>query len=404
MSRIFSFLLLCFSLFAVNCGDNPLTVEPTTDSDESIPILVPTLATDSLSEAKIDSSSLNLGELHFYINLGEIRKNLADSSLTYDSAKTLKKGLASAINDRLKTMLYKTEKLDSAQFIITDSLGRSVKAGYPIDAEGKCSVRIIKVPRGFKYHVEVKFSGTTICPWSPDEFIVNCFFSAFDAVDLISKTKDTLSLVLTENLYSIYFVSVKNAPGKFTVGKKYTVKEEWNKGAKVQALYSGNEFKHRIYCGYNDSTAQFTVDDDTGIVICNLSFNISSVCDNNVVEGTAKPIDIDTGDGRIVINMAFEKDLTLKVMRIAPQSGGVILYFNRGSAIKYDSISVFRVTLGSDTANIAKKSDLQGGVGYIYWQPKPPPKAGTYTMRTEGFLDEYGEKRSIFSSHTIIFQ
>jgi hypothetical protein len=212
LSLAFLCLSLGLSLFAVNCSDNPYQV--TTPDKEKVTdsIPVPIILIDTT--VKFDSA--NLGALYFNIDFGEILKGHAnpDSSSVQALARTGNlPGLA----------IYKVKHVTSADFTLTDSLNRSAKASYPIDSNGKCSVGIIKVLRGFLYRVRVGFSGQTAYPWLPKDssILLNEYFSAIDTADLRSKANATLNLVLTENPNTVYFVTIKNPPGKYTEGKKY---------------------------------------------------------------------------------------------------------------------------------------------------------------------------------------
>lgn len=390
MSRflVLTIVFCLVGLFNPNCSDNPISAsnDQNKNENDSIPLMVIDTA------AKVSPESL--GTVYLNIDFEEVQKQLSGSS---NPDTVLKK---SAVNNRTNQLLWEIRQLFDANFTLTDSLSRSVKSNYAIDSAGKCSVRMIKVLRGFSYRVRVGFSGRINCPWSKDtlENIVNEYFVAYDTVDLRSKSKDTLNLVLTENAGAIYFVSIKNPPGKFTEGKRYSYEQQ---GQKFQALYSDTSIKGRIFCLKYDSLAQFVVNDDTGKVTITFSFNINSVIDNNIIEGTANVPD----DGGIIVGpIVFEWDKPLIATTLSPKSGGAQILFSYKGRIHVDSSTIFKVVLKSDTTiNIGKKTDLQEGDGYIYWLPSTTPSLGIYVMKLEGFVDDYGRKSKL-ASFNIQFQ
>lgn len=380
---------LGLGLIAV-CTENPATIPDEKDrgGGDSIPILV----IDTTTE--IDSANLDTVDLN--IDFSEILKGLIDSN-NPDTGSG--KGLGKT-SSRADELVYKIKQLFRAGFTFTDSLNRSVKAEYPIDS-GKCAVKMIKILHGFLYRVKVDFSGKIICPWSGDtaDNIINEYFLAFDTVDLRTKSRDTLRLVLSENPSATYFIAVKNPQGKYTEGKKY---EAFIKETKIQALFSDSTLKGSISCQRSDTSSQFFVTDDTGKVAFGVAFNVGSVIGDDVIEGTAKS-SLDDGDGIIVGPILFEHLIPLKVTKTEPKNGGLVLYFNRVGKMSIGDSSSFKIILEGDTANIVKRTEIQGGEGCISWLPAASPKAGTYNLRVEGIRDEYENKSPLFTK-VLIFK
>jgi hypothetical protein len=373
MSLIFRLLLLVIYCLAVNCEKQVSPVVNTEDGDNSTPIV----------------STNDTGELYF--DFQKVLKELADSNTH-----------THAVN-RSNQLTYKAKHLTGALITLTDSLEMSTKLNCSIDSAGKCSASTIKILRGFVYRATVVFSGTTACPWFPNDTLYrinNEYFSALDTVNLVSKKKDTLNLVLVENKNVIYFVSIKNPSGSYTEGKKYSVVETWNQGTKVQALYSGGELKHRLYCKNNDTIAQFLLNDDTGEgIIFSFSFNINSVIDDDIIEGSGGSSD---EEGSITINpILFESSTQLKTTRVELKNSGIAAFFNRNGRIYISDSSVFRAISGSDTTPANKSELSETDSNYIFWLPTTSLKTGSYTIQTKNFIDEYG-KISIMSSLTIV--
>lgn len=402
MSRRVLLLLVlgCLNIISTDCGDNPKTITPNpvgpTDNNEKDSI--PVLRFDTTTS--IDST--NLAPLYVNIDLWKSYQQLADSNKSDTSDTVRRKSLAkTGTSDGLNRLAFKISRLFEANFILTDSLNRSVKLTYPIDS-GKCAVHIIKIPRGFCYRVWVGFSGKIYCPSDSSNSIINEYFFGFDTVNLLSKTKDTLNLILIENSLSWYFLTVKNPVGK------YTEKNTYNQESNIKAVFSSGELMSRVSCRKNDSTTQLIVNDDTGKVSFNVVYNVSSAYTDGVIKGITSnqpSPNPDTGDGIIVDQIVFEHQTPLKAIKIEPKNGGIAFYFNRNGRMSVDDSTIFKITQNSDTINFANKTEIKCEMdgGYILWIPATPLQIGTYKIQIQGIKDEYG-KRSLMAQYTIRFQ
>ncbi len=403
MSRLLTLLSVVFCLgLAINCANqNPSPTGPgdATEKKDDQKTDPNTANKSTIDTLIIDGDSSDLGDLYFEFDFSEMLEELGDTS------KTLKKALA---NNRSGQLIYKIKHLSRFDFTATNAANASVSSSYPIDSTGKCSVNIIKIARGSVYYIYAGFSGVTMCPWSLNDSsysLSNEYFFARDTVDLKTKSKDTLRLVLRENHNTKYFVSIEKPVGKYTDGKKYSVVESWNKGAEVKALYSGGKLKHRIYCQNSDTLAQFTLSDDTGKVTFPFSFDINTVIDDDVIECLAKggsSNNDDTIGGVFVSDIQFEYQIPLKTTKIEPKDGGIAMYFNRIGRMYVGSSTLFRVELGRDTTNLVKKADIKELDGCIHWKPASALKAGSYSLKAQKFLDEYGNESPLVQDTLVL--
>lgn len=383
MSKLLVLLLLfSFAFFEFGCNKSPCSCD-IDDPEKNDP-----------EEVVIDTTSNEYGELYVAIDFGKYLN-------------TLGKRL---VQDRSDQVVYKIENLSLSQFRITNlSTKKYGTSSYPIDSTGKCNVEVIKIPRGYLYSIFVNFSGKIMSPWFPDDSsygLNNIYFSGIDTIDLKTKSKDTLSLVLSENHYVTYFVSIENPQGKYTAGKTYSVIEDWNTGPEVKAVYLDGKLNHRINCQNNDTTLVITLIDDTGEVSYPIYFDINSVLDDDVIEAYAE---IDTSDtvegdsGSIYIGtITFEYLIPVKLKNIIQENGGISIYYNRSGEIYVDDSSSLKIQLGSDTTNLALSGEVKGLKGHVSWMPENTLESGTYTIEAKDFLDEYGNRTPSFKEELIV--
>jgi hypothetical protein len=117
------------------------------------------------------------------------------------------------------------------------------------------------------------------------------------------------------------------------------------------------------------------------------------VIDNNIIEGTVK----DEGGGIIIDTIIFEWDKPLEVKEVMSKNGGLEICFNRVGKVSIGDGSSLMIIIGSDVAtNIVKRAEISEVNNHICWLPATPPKAGTYNLLIEGFVDEYGNKSLLF--------
>ncbi len=295
--------------------------------------------------------------------------------------------LAKAKTDRSLLVQYRKSKVNYVEFVFYDTAGRATRFVRKQDISKGIWVGVVMVPPGL-YEVKVNLYHGRKFPWS-NSWLFDESFESYDSVDLRVKKTDTVNCVFRELECMDYFVKMKNAPGKYTIGKKYQVVETTRMYSREKALFdSSGDFCYALHCtNTNKTTGTMTVSSDTGISSFSFYYDLNTVMDDDIVEV----------NGRYVLPSSSVWDHESQLM-----ATGVVVYSsNRGLSVKYNRNTFVYPKHESFVLQIIgplpSEMDVAGSgswtynVGTIDWSKtiNLPLTDGSYIIKTSGAIDEY---------------
>jgi hypothetical protein len=295
-------------------------------------------------------------------------------------------GLAKTKTDRVQLVEYRKSKVNYVEFVFYDSTETVRRFVQKQKIENGLWVGVIMVPPGL-YEVKVNLYYGRQIPWA-SSWIFDESFEAYDSVDLRVKSTDTIDAVFRELECMDYLVKIKNAPGKYTIGKKYQVAERTRMYYGEKALFdSSGNLCYALHCPNIDKTNNtISILSDTGQISFSFWFDLNTVMNDDVV-------DVD-GQYALPGKSIWDHEAQLMAVDAVSYSGrGVTIKYNRNTFI-YPNDSTFSLQIIGplpSERDVALDGQYSYNVGSIDWSfiKNISLGSGAYVVRTSGAIDQY---------------
>ncbi len=222
-------------------------------------------------ETVFDTRTELKGVCYFNLNIEEVKNRAAAKSAI--NAKDTKR-----ITD------YRVNVINAAtlEFTPLNNSGEKINRNFPI-IDGVCTTTVVKIPKD-NYAVLASFWNIKKWPWIKLTFsIYDREFAAWDTIDLIEKSRDTLSLIFSELEGIKFFFELESLPaGSWSEDSAYSISPRLSRAVPIPALYKGGKlFSYIAMENRRDSSSQWMwLKCDTGYISLSFLPDIVSMIGN----------------------------------------------------------------------------------------------------------------------------
>jgi len=264
-------VVLFFALLLFGCADqNPIREAKNLEEYEEYFIEEVNLYNDTIPDETVFNTNTELGVCYFYLNINEVKSRAAAKSAI--NAKNTKR-----VTD------YRVSVINAATLEFTpNNGGEKINRNFPV-VDGVCTTTVVKIPKD-NYAVLASFWNIKKWPWTKLTFsIYDRSFSALDTIDLIAKSRDTLSLVFCETAGMKFFFELESLPGGiWSEDSFYSISPRLSRAVPIPALYKGGKlFSYIAMENRRDSSSQWMwMECDTGYISLSFLPDILSMIGN----------------------------------------------------------------------------------------------------------------------------